>query len=131
MPQLPPNSGLPADPCERLAVVGALLFGRRWQTRMAAACGVSRQTIDNWYRCRRPPEDLDRHLLDVVSREIGRVRELDGLKNEIRARMAAESMIETPAPKVRSRRLTLADLNYLDPQVRAIAAEYLDLLPAK
>jgi hypothetical protein len=154
---------LPADPCERLAAIGIVLFGRRWQTRMAAACSVSRETIINWYNRKRPPPDLDRYLFDAVSREIDRAVELDILKGQIvacRERDAAAAMVAASKrlAKIRKPRCdkrghyqpttkmkaaasvdglgnplirTRADLDYLDPQVRAIVAEYLDLPPAK
>jgi hypothetical protein len=153
---------LPGDPCERLAAIGVALFGRRWKTRMAAACGVSRETITNWYNRKRPPLDLDRYLFDAVSREIDRAVDLDILKSQIVARGKRDAAVATVAASKRLAEIgkprcdkrghyqpmtkknaaaavdglgnplirTWADLDYLDPQVRAIVAEYLDLPPA-
>ncbi|MHB8270989.1 hypothetical protein [Bradyrhizobium sp.] len=142
---------LPEDQQARLAVVGQKIFGRKWKTPLAIAADVSFATIKNWAAGKSAPY-LDCRLLDAVERELNRDAQrkvvLCELRTALRERLSkskaaervpatnrntaeTESAIETPVQMVRSRRLTIEDLNYLDPQVRAIAAEFLELLSAK
>ncbi|HZC96633.1 MAG TPA: hypothetical protein VE267_11000 [Bradyrhizobium sp.] len=149
---------LPDDPKARVAVVGVEMFGRQWKTPLAGASDVSFATIKNW-AAGKPAPRLDCHLLDAVEQELDRDGQrnvvLRALRAALRERLSrskpatmtgerrrrvpatnrriaeAECTIETRIPKMSYRRLTVADLNYLDPQVRAIAAEFLELTSAK
>jgi hypothetical protein len=53
---------------ERLSQFGKAVFGERWASALAKACGVSRQTVHGW-----PPADemlMDQHLEKACRVEI-------------------------------------------------------------
>jgi hypothetical protein len=62
---------LPEDPKQLLhQVAGDMFPGKSWVSRLAAACGVTRQAVNDW-----PPADthlMDDHLTRAVTGEITR-----------------------------------------------------------
>ena len=60
---------LPAEIPDRLALVGAVLYGKSWRRRLAEGLHVSRSTLWEWLSGGGKRRDIDADLIDLLDGE--------------------------------------------------------------
>jgi hypothetical protein len=60
---------LPAKLPDRIELVGRVLYGRRWKTKLAWAMRLSRDTLHRWLTGHVPQSNVDVELMSLIAKE--------------------------------------------------------------